>query len=163
MSDLVFYFDMDGVLADWVGGFEALYPNIPYESLNNHPDYDKIREEIDFSDDFYFNLKPLPTVDVLKELRLFNYNVAILTSCGEENYDAVRKQKLEWVLRHIGDIDVITVKKSAEKALYANPSAILIDDRDKALIPFKAAGGLAIKYDKHYHNELYTELAPYLN
>ena len=28
------YFDMDGVLADWVHGFEALFPQLPYREYN---------------------------------------------------------------------------------------------------------------------------------
>ena len=48
--------------------------------------------------------------------------------------------------RHFPELDVITVQNSAHKAIYANPNAILIDDRTHSIDPWRKAGGIGILF-----------------
>ncbi|GAG55785.1 unnamed protein product, partial [marine sediment metagenome] len=53
-------------------------------------------------------------------------------------------QKHAWVKEKLGNIPTLVTRKSAEKAQYAEPNAILIDDRTKSIQPWTAAGGIGI-------------------
>ena len=44
----------------------------------------------------------------------------------------------------MGDVVVNLVRKSNDKAAYAAPNHILIDDRSKSIQPWVAAGGIGI-------------------
>lgn len=46
---------------------------------------------------------------------------------------------------------------SKEKAHYAAPDVLLIDDRDKSLLPFEEKGGKVLKFDQ-FTTDLIKEL-----
>ena len=46
--------------------------------------------------------------------------------------------------KHYPEVECIVVRKSPDKAQYAHPKAILIDDRMKSIEPWRAAGGIGI-------------------
>jgi hypothetical protein len=72
------------------------------------------------------------------------YNPEILTAAGNPAYGA-EEQKRRWVPWVIGsDIKVNVTRKSADKAQYATPNSILIDDQEKSIKPWIAAGGIGI-------------------
>lgn len=72
------------------------------------------------------------------------YNPQILTAQGDPNYGA-EAQKRQWIANNLGsNINVLVTQKSSEKAQYAAPHRILIDDRDKSIGPWTAAGGIGI-------------------
>lgn len=70
--------------------------------------------------------------------------VYILSATG--HVGGADAEKRVWVPTHLGrsDIHVELVKKSVDKAKFATPNTLLIDDRSKAVDPFLEAGGLAI-------------------
>ena len=70
------------------------------------------------------------------------HSPTILTSTGSEK--AAQGEKEVWVKHHIGNVPIIFVRDSAEKAQYAAPNHILIDDRLKSINPWIAAGGIGI-------------------
>lgn len=54
------------------------------------------------------------------------------------------KEKHVWVKRHLGEVTTHLVSKSPDKAKFAMPHHILIDDRAKSIDPWVAAGGIGI-------------------
>lgn len=162
-----FYFDMDGVLADWVAGFEKLFKGeIEYADFNDAPkeEYDRIKNVISSNPKFYYDLPVMKhAVNALKDLVKNGYEVAILTSCGKDNTRAVAAKKARWIEEVFSgyDIPFYYVTTSKEKAAYANADAVLIDDRPKSTKPFKAAGGNVVLYKDGVTN-LNRELKKYL-
>lgn len=152
------YFDMDGVLADWVDGFNRKFSGvISYDDFNklSSAERDVYRLEIDSDPDFYRSLKPNRSiVDLINFLLIVGYDVQILTSVGDSHSDLIAEQKMQWVRKHVNDsIKVNIVTSSKDKSLYAKSGDdILIDDREKALRPFADAGGVAIHYDMLVHS-----------
>lgn len=79
---------------------------------------------------------------------LWNYikqfDLEILTAVGQARFNAA-PQKLKWVQKHFGEgIKVNIVERSLEKAKFATPNSILIDDKMKCIGPFREAGGIGI-------------------
>ena len=79
---------------------------------------------------------------------IMKYNPNVLTASGipqERNEPMKRK----WVRRNlpgISDKQVFVVQKSRDKAKFARPNRILIDDRNKSTYPWSQAGGIAIQH-----------------
>lgn len=137
-----FLFDMDGVLFNWEGSFVPMYGDparMPEEELK------KAKQAISKTD-FYENLEPLQEgIDLFCHLRTLG-KVAILTSVGKYNSDEVAEQKRKALVKVFGYLpEFHYTKSSGEKAAYAN-EGILIDDRAKAVLPFRKAGGKAILF-----------------
>lgn len=132
------YLDMDGVLADYRSKFLPLN-----------------KEKIDESDIRNGFFMTLPVLDGARELVQychslgFGIDIEVLTSIGTKLPSIVLKQKKFWLDRHfhknLSD-NMNYVHHSKEKAYYANSNTILIDDREKSIIPFREAGGVGILY-----------------
>lgn len=70
----------------------------------------------------------------------------ILTATGPD-YEYATKEKTQWVNSNLhGHGEVITVRRSAEKAKHASPTSILIDDRMVSIGPWTVAGGIGIRH-----------------
>jgi phosphoglycolate phosphatase-like HAD superfamily hydrolase len=84
-----------------------------------------------------------PMVDAFE---LWDYikhrNPEILSATGHVGNAEVEKHA--WVKRHLGDVVTHLVLKSPDKAQFAMPHHILIDDRQKSIDPWIAAGGIGI-------------------
>ncbi|UJB55358.1 hypothetical protein [Enterobacter phage vB_EcRAM-01] len=137
-----FFFDMDGVLFDWEGSFIPMYGDparMPEEELK------KAKQEISKTD-FYENLKPIEEgVALFCHMRTLG-EVAILTSVGKYNSEEVAEQKRKALVKLFGYLpEFHYTKSSGEKAAYAG-EGILFDDRAKAVLPFRRAGGHAILF-----------------
>jgi len=140
------YFDLDGVLADFVKEVK--------NRLGKTPDqigHDKFKNEFvkDLYDDNFF-----PSLSVISGSKsLFDWamdtfvNVEILSSVGKYKSDMIKKQKTAWVRKYIsGSVKINFTTSSKDKAKYATKDTLLIDDRDKSVIPFSKAGGESIKF-----------------
>lgn len=136
--------DMDGVLADFnAGSIKALgkrkddIPTGDFWKRITH--YDKDVEP------FFENLPAMKDAFELMRFITSNFeNYFVLTATGftPKNVD---EQKRNWAKKVFSPhLKVVTVRKSADKAQYANPTTILIDDRRKSIDPFIAAGGIGI-------------------
>lgn len=135
--------DLDGVLADFEDKV-ARKLGIPFESIPRGKLWNTI-EMMDKEEPFFESLEKMPGADELMNFIQKNFvNYFILSATGYTPKDA-SQQKKNWVARHFGkSIVVKTVTTSSQKAAYANPRTILIDDRTKSTEPFAAAGGLTI-------------------
>lgn len=84
-----------------------------------------------------------PTADAFQ---LWNYvkkyGPEILSATGHVG-NAV-DEKNAWVRHHLGNVPTHLVRKSEDKAKFAAPNHILIDDRSKSIEPFVKAGGVGI-------------------
>ncbi len=68
----------------------------------------------------------------------------ILTATGDPKYGS-GEQKRAWVTEHFGSsVRMNLVRSAPDKAEYAGPHRILIDDQARATKPFEAAGGIGI-------------------
>jgi hypothetical protein len=138
------YLDADGVCLDWSGKVQQIFEgrnvaDIPKKELwIGITQYDKHIEK------FFLNLELLDdAVELIRYCQEHFDNVEILTASGYTPADA-GEQKRQWFANNFPEIKVNVVRKSEDKAAYANTCAILIDDREKCTLPFIAAGGFAI-------------------
>jgi len=143
------WIDMDGVLADFEAGVDKI--------LDGGYDDDKYHSDPDFRSKMWRAVSKyskeggqlwseLPAMEDAKELWSYveKYNPQILTATGDPLYGA-EAQKRAWVPWMVGsDVTVNVVRRSSDKAQYATPNSILIDDQPKSINPWKAAGGIGI-------------------
>lgn len=141
------YVDLDGVLFDFETKFKEDY-GVPIEQLTQKG-VDAIKERL-AGDMFFANLKPFDGAKAfIEHLVVDGYDVEFLTSIGKFNSDLVLEQKLFAIDLHISkDIKLNYTYSSEDKAKFLknNNCAILIDDREKSLIPWEIAGGIGIQH-----------------
>lgn len=142
------FIDLDGVLADFVAGVRKLIDGYTEEKYESDPKYRSLmwktlgRYQKD-GGEFWYELEPMVDAKTLWQY-VAHYNPQILTATGNPSYGA-GEQKIKWVAKYFGsDIPVNLTRKSNEKAQYAAPNRILIDDKRKSIDPWIAAGGIGI-------------------
>lgn len=136
--------DSDGVLAD----FETListYLGKPFHEIARGALWRAVENYDNNVAPFFESLPKMHDADILLDFVRSNFvNVKILTASGHVPKNGP-KQKLNWYKQHYGhDLIVKVVTKSVDKAQYAHPKAILIDDRSKSIDPWVATGGIGI-------------------
>ncbi len=139
------YIDSDGVICDFDGyvyektgkRVSDFNPKSSFWQWLTHHD-SKVEK-------FFHNLPKMNDADTLMTYLLSTdfKSVKVLTACGYTPKDA-KEQKVEWYAEHYPEVECIVVAKSPDKALYAHPYAILIDDRSKSIDPWVAKGGIGI-------------------
>lgn len=137
---ITLYLDMDGVLCD----FDKAYRQIDPKKDDRVRFRDavmiyRIFEDLEFMPDAR---ELLNHVSILHDVR-----VEILTSLG--TFDTTRgmqakMQKMHWLEKHNIPYKPNFVHTKVEKAKYATPESILIDDSPGCITPFAAAGGHGI-------------------
>lgn len=136
--------DMDGVLADFsLGASQAL--GVDKDSISTREFWKRITHYDKDVEPFFENLPAMNDAFTLMRFITDNFdNYFVLTASGytPKNVD---EQKRNWAKKVFSPLlKVVTVKKSVDKARYADPKAILIDDRNKSIEPWTAAGGIGI-------------------
>jgi 5'(3')-deoxyribonucleotidase len=146
-SDYKVYIDMDGVVSDMDAKMEEIT-----DGASGAPDYPKgkfwkaVQRYNDTVGPFFESLPKMDGADNLIKFITDNFeHVAFLTASGTTPKDGP-DQKRNWTAENYPGIKTIVVTKSPEKAIYANPRAILIDDRDKSIDPWTRAGGIGILF-----------------
>lgn len=151
MARKTLHFDMDGVLCDFEGRVEQLCGRpfflIPKKDMwraVNHDPY------------FFLDLEPLPgSIDILRTAYLLYAGepaeFCILSATGTNRQDEVERQKLAWIDKHLGqiDMDIFHEKRfmrngGESKRIYANPSSLLIDDTHKNIVAWTESAGIGI-------------------
>lgn len=143
-SDYVVSLDMDGVLADFSAKVEEVFGK-PIEALDSRTLWSGITRYDKEVEPFFENL---PMMNDARELINFvdaNFKKWNILSAGGYTPKNVAEQKKRWIAKVISPrVDVIVVQKSNEKANYAGPKNILVDDRMKSIGPWRSAGGIGI-------------------
>lgn len=145
---ITLYLDMDGVLANFHKAFYANYPRTgDWEPKRFRK---AVMEESIFEDlEFMPNaVMLLDYVDAFKSSH--NVSIEILTSMGTfdiEQGQAAKLQKQKWLMSKGIGYKPNFVRTKHEKAQYATPHSILIDDSYGCIQPFTAAGGHGILHE----------------
>jgi hypothetical protein len=131
---------MDGVLADFHKEYDKLDPKREdRKRFRSAVIEDRIFEKLDFMPD---------TQELLNHVsKLHGVRVEILTSMGTHDPfqgDSAKQQKLSWLNKKNIPYKANFTRNKEEKAQYANPRSILIDDSAGCIGPFVAAGGHGI-------------------
>ena len=143
MKKITLYLDMDGVLCNFNKKFQELkllYPDEPdHTRFRNAVMVHKIFEDLEFMPDAQQLLNHVS--------RLNGIDIEILTSMGTPDRtrsDAARSQKTKWLDKWNIPYKANFTRNKQEKANYASPRSILIDDSIGCISPFIDAGGHGI-------------------
>jgi len=140
------YVDMDGVLVDWESAFKKLSDGVPSKTYEyEHGKEGRHKLTYDNSPDFYENMDWMKDGKVLYDF-VKNLDSEILSHAeGESTQDTRSKVgKLRWLKNNNIKIKPNLVFNRQDKSKFANPDAILIDDREDNVQEFINAGGKAI-------------------
>lgn len=145
------YVDLDGVGADFIAGvLSALNHSMTEAEFQERRDSEAILRKI-FEQDVHFfaKLPPIPEFHkLIAGLEDLPVEWQILTATGQNHpsYKIAREDKIYWLGKtfDIPKSKVIVVERSADKAVYANPRSVLIDDMQYNCDNFTKRGGHAV-------------------
>ncbi|KKM95470.1 hypothetical protein LCGC14_1188000 [marine sediment metagenome] len=166
------YLDMDGVIVDFLGGLHRAL-GVPYD-IDCYP-YEKGKWNmlldikppgidgvpITFEQcnalctvNFWANLEWTSEGTTIFEMvceKFGSENVYLLTTCMPN--PGTTPGKMRWLERYLpGPLGrAIIVGPGVSKGLLAKPNAVLIDDRDKNIAEFTAAGGYGILVNRPWN------------
>lgn len=136
------FVDLDGVGAHFDLHYYNLFGHWPWET-----DDDTMWANIRGVERFFANQPVMEGfLEAIQEFVDAGYNPMFLTACPPHDYQNIADQKYDWVKANVPhDLLVLPVVKGKNKARFVqNPGDILVDDFDKNLAPWMAAGGKAI-------------------
>lgn len=155
------YFDLDGVIVDFIRGIEARFGvKFPYSKSGS-----ELYEVMDrHYEDVFTHLPILPGGELLLDLYRTNpgrvkFLTAVPKHWSASMYFAGRDCKVNWVKQYLPDLneltDIVVVGDKATKQFYANEFTILVDDHNRTVDEWKARGGIGFRYpsgglDKKY-------------
>lgn len=153
MAPITLYLDMDGVLSNFEKAYRAMWDEFTF-------DRERFREAV-MHRKIFTHLEMMPNalkfLQKIKEIESGysrHLTIEILTSTGTHRTDMKNEgmiQKTEWLLRHGITYKPNFVCAKPEKAMYAGPHKLLVDDMDGCILPFTAAGGVGLKHlDENY-------------
>ena len=143
------YLDMDGVLCNFERRYFELYKELP-GSMRDKKEFNKNWDHFVQTKQFEtLNLWPgcFDLLHVVRQYEQKGVEVEILSSSGGKKYhDEVTEQKKKW-LKETGihfKANIVSGRKN--KAKYATPDFILIDDTYDVIQSFNDAGGIGIHH-----------------
>ena len=139
------FVDMDGVLTDFLKGCESYLGHPLTNDEKGHTDYDNRKEELT-NKRLFANLPPMVDMyDLLAYIKHTGVDWEILTAAGLVNRELVVYDKKYWVDKYVDPSVVVNCTfTGSQKAAYALPGNVLIDDRAKNIEAWEEAGGIGI-------------------
>jgi hypothetical protein len=139
---ITLYLDMDGVIADFNKEYNKYDPHREDRKKFRSAVVDhKIFEVLDFMPD---------AQELLNHVSQLNgVHIEMLTSMGTHDPfqgQCAKEQKLKWLAAKNIPWKANFVRDKGEKAQYATPTSILIDDSIGCITPFNTAGGIGIHH-----------------
>lgn len=147
------YCDMDGVLADFMGAITHwFYQGRDWDELKRSHDINQkrwtnaFRTKVKSKPDFWHSLPLMPGArhlwSVIKPHK--PYILSAYASWDEQNS---KHGKVVWAARYLRiPQDRMLLVEREDKVKYASPTSILIDDYDKNIQEWEAAGGIGIQH-----------------
>lgn len=159
-NEYTLYVDMDGVLCDFDGGVKELLGE-PINQNNKKLFWKKLKQMSE--SELVSHWANLDWTTQGKQLwnHVTKFNPIILSSPGTSMRSLIERGKTEWIEKHLSPAPSDIIYET-EKEKYATPTSIIIDDRDKVLDPWRAAGGIGIKYIDGQLSNTLSELSKYL-
>lgn len=130
--------DVDGVKADFERGYEERFGHSCVGL-----DDDILWLNVNATDDFWTTLPLMSDWHILWNF-IKDYNPIFLTGCPSSGYDMAVAGKREYILKHTGEIPVITCLSKNKQHHMFSRGDILIDDMKKNIKRWEAAGGVGI-------------------
>jgi len=151
------YLDMDGVLCNFNKAYRVYDPEFDRKKFQQAVMQYKIFEDLELMSNALGLLSFVETLDV---------DIEMLTSMG--TFDPVqgaeaKRQKLIWLRNHHINYPANFVRTKSEKAKYATPFSILIDDSIGCITPFNEAHGHGILYDDSTQKQTLLQLGNIIN
>ncbi|MGI0075814.1 MAG: 5' nucleotidase, NT5C type [Nitrosopumilaceae archaeon] len=143
------FVDVDDVLADFAGALTKILDE-PYseKKYQTNRAYKKlvwaaIKQYDKSGGKLWLNLDLYPGAMILWNF-LKPYHPEILTATGKSMTDSIKHQKEIWIRKHFGNVIAHIVTDGNDKAQYAKPNHILIDDKKDNIESWERAGGTGI-------------------
>ena len=158
MKQTTIYLDMDGVIAHFEKAYRAMWHEYEFDRDRFHEAVlnRKIFETLDWMPNGEF------LVNVLRSLeKEYDVTIEMLTSTGSKRTDmkvSGIEQKTKWLADHGIMWKANFVSSKPEKAKFATPTSILIDDSIGCIEPFIKAGGFGILYHDSFPNTSVFEI-----
>jgi len=143
-KDYKIYVDLDGVMAD-LDKHVKERSGMTFDQLRaSGSGFTKfVAAEREAGNSVFDSLDKMPDADQLWNY-IVKYTPDILTATGYP-IEKATAEKIRWVMNNLSGYDqILTTTSGADKHKYAAPNHILIDDRDKAILPWREAGGIGI-------------------
>ena len=139
------YLDMDGVLTDFEKKYEELFGVRPKEVSGRTKHFWENWDTFVKGGNFVHLEKHEGADKLLTFVNMLGVPVEILSSSGgQTHHEYVTTQKIAWLCNHGIPFKANIVPGGSKKALYAKPWNILVDDTDRVVEEYRAAGGTAI-------------------
>ena len=152
--------DVDGVLADFEAKVQEIFGK-PISAINSRHLWAGIGKYDKEVEPFF---ETLPVMENAFDLIRFvdaNFSKWFLLTASGYVPKNVAEQKRKWAAKVISPkVEVVVVRKSHEKAQYANSKTILVDDRSKSIDPWRQAGGIGILHTSV--EDTINQLKPFL-
>lgn len=142
--ETIIYVDLDGVLVDFDGALRERF-GFGWDGTPRRKVWSAIMHYNDTVQPWFYSLPMYEDALVLWEFVNTEFDtVEILSASGTSPKDA-QGQKRAWIGDNLGyDVTANIVVSGSEKAEFATPNTVLIDDRKKVLNPFINAGGIGV-------------------
>ena len=154
-QDYTIYLDIDDTLTNYSERLKSMIIDDP-ETGEKRPI--KASDTVD-NLEFWSSAKWLPGAEEMVDFIKSNFDkVEILSAVpelskakqaetGERFWNAPILGKEDWLKHNIGDIKTNWTRSGSQKAAFARPNTVLIDDKLENIRAFQKAGGIGILYD----------------
>jgi 5'(3')-deoxyribonucleotidase len=138
---------MDQVLVNFIGGANEV---LRARGLPNFPEAEKEEKwnALKSVPKFWANLKPMP--DGLLLWKFIRQHNAWILSTPSRRMETCRPEKIEWVRKHLGNVEHIYLVPREDKQKFAltedGKPNLLIDDHIKNINEWESKGGIGIRH-----------------